>query len=243
MLRMMIPHLLTPSLLLGHITWAVAIFIIPSWLIMSQWHLDPRPTCWIGSGGNQSGGGGACMGVDGRHFLRLAVPSGVSIGDGSVRGGHMVVWWRGGSSWEEALQRCCCWGCSPRSLPLPSPLLILLQEPLVVTVTFLHLSWPFKARGEVEAKSLIPWGFARIAWRFILRAGTAVATVTGAARRAPNKRYVLDRIDRFWEGGFITRKFGEQDRRIRKKMCKRRLDPHEFYHPVVIYLILIYKCV
>ena len=244
MLGMMIPRLLTTSLLLDHITGAVAIFIIPSWLILSQWHLNPRPTCWIGGGGNKSGGGGACMGVDGRHFLRLAVPSGVSIGDGSIRGGHMVVWWRGRSSWEEALQRCCCWGCSPRSLPLPSPLLILLQEPLVVTVTFLHLSWPFKARCEVEAESLIPWGFARIAWRFILRAGTAVATVTGAARRAPNKRYVLDRIDRFWEGGFITRKFGEQDSRIRKKMCKRRLDPidpNEFYHPVVIYLVLIYK--
>ena len=42
----------------------------------------------------------------------------------------------------------------------------------------------------------------------------------------------------------MTRKFGEQDRRIRKKMCKRRLDPidpNEFYHPVVIYLVLIYK--
>ena len=182
------------------------------------------------------------MGVDGRHFLRLAVPSGVSIGDGSVRGGHMVVWWRGRSSWEEALQRCCCWGCSPRSLPLPSPLLILLQEPLVVTVTFLHLSWPFKARGEVEAKSLIPWGFARIAWRFILRAGTSVATVTRAARRAPNKRYVLDRIDRFWEGGFMTRKLGEKDRRIRKKMCERRFDPNELYNPFIIYFLLIYEC-
>ena len=186
------------------------------------------------------------MGVDGRHILRLAVPSGVSIGDGSVRGGHMVVRWRGGLRWEEALQRCCCWGCSARSLPLPSPLLSLLQEPLVVTVALLHLRWPLKARGEVEAESPTSWGLARVAWRFILRAGAAVATVTGAARRAPNKRYVLDRIDRFWEGRFITRKFGEQDSRIRKKMCKRRLDPidpNEFYRPVVIYLVLIYKCV
>ena len=244
MLGMMVPHWLTPGLLLDHITWAVTIFIIPSWLILTQWHLYPGPTCWIGSGGNQGVGGGACMGVDGRHILRLAVPSGVSIGDGSIRGDHMVVWWRGRSSWEEALQRCCCWGCSPRSLPLPSPLLILLQGSLVVSVTFLHLSWPFKARCEVKAESLIPWGFASIAWRFILRAGTAVATVAGAARRASNKRYVLDRIDRFWEGRFITRKFGEQDSRIRKKMCKRRLDPidpNEFYHPVVIYLVLIYK--
>ena len=182
------------------------------------------------------------MGVDGRHFLRLAVPSGVSIGDGSVRGGHMVVWWRGGSSWEEALQRCCCWGCSARSLPLPSPLLSLLQEPLVVTVALLHLRWPFKARGEVEAESLIPWGLARVAWRFILRAGTAVATVTGAARRAPNERYVLDRIDRFWEGGFMTRKLGEKDRRIRKKMCERRFDPNELYNPFIIYFLLIYEC-
>lgn len=24
-------------------------------------------------------------------------------------------------------------------------------------------------------------------------------------------------------------------------MCQRRLDPHEFYHPVVIYLVLIYE--
>ena len=98
----------------------------------------------------------------------------------------------------------------------------------------------------MEAKSLIPWGFASIAWRFILRAGTAVATVAGAARRASNKRYVLDGIDRFWEGRFITRKFGEQDSRVRKKMCKRRLDPinpNEFYHPVVIDFVLIYKCV
>ena len=117
---------------------------------------------------------------------------------------------------------------------------------MVVTVALLHLRWPLKARGEVKAESPASWGLACVAGRFILRAGAAVATVTGAGRRTPNERYVLDRIDRFWEGGFITRKFGEQDRRIRKKMCKRRLDPidpNEFYHPVVIYLILIYKCV
>ena len=59
MLGMMIPHLLTTSLLLDHITGAVAIFIIPSWLILSQWHLNPRPTCWIAGGGNKGGGGGA----------------------------------------------------------------------------------------------------------------------------------------------------------------------------------------
>ena len=239
---MMIPHLLTTTLLLGHISWAMAILIVPSLLILSQWHLDPRSTRWIGSGGNQSGGGGACVGVDGRHFLRLAVPSGVSIGDGSVRGGHMVVRWRGGLRWEEALQRCCCWGCPARSLPLSFPLLFFLQEPLVVTVALLHLRWPFKARGEVEAESLIPWGLARVAWRFILRAGAAVATVTGAGRRTPNERYVLDRIDRFWEGGFMTRKLGEKDRRIRKKMCERRFDPNELYNPFIIYFLLIYEC-
>ena len=113
---------------------------------------------------------------------------------------------------------------------------------MVVTVALLHLRWPFKARGEVEAESLIPWGLARIAWRFILRAGAAVATVTGAARRAPNERYVLDRIDRFWEGGFMARELGEKDRRIRKKMCERRFDPNEFYNPFIIYFLLIYEC-
>ena len=114
----------------------------------------------------------------------------------------------------------------------------------MVTVALLHVRWPFEARGEVKAEGPASWGLACVAGRFILRAGTAVATVTGAARRAPNERHVLDRIDRFWEGGFMTRKLGEQDRRIRKKMCKRRLDPidpNEFYHPVVIYLVLIYK--
>ena len=182
------------------------------------------------------------MGVDGRHFLRLAVPSGVSIGDGSVRGGHMVVWWRGRSSWEEALQRCCCWGCSPRSLPLPSPLLILLQEPLVVTVTFLHLSWPFKARGEVEAESLIPWGLARIAWRFILRAGAVVATVAGAGRRTPYERYILDWIDRPREGRFMPWKPGEKDRGIGKKVCKWRFNPDKLNNLIILFL-LIDECV
>ena len=240
---MMIPHLLTTNLLLGHISWAVAILIIPSLLILSQWHLDPRPTCWIGSGGNQSGGGGAYSWVDGRHFYWLTIPSGMSIGDGSVRSGHMMMWWRGGLRWEEALQRCCCWGRPASRLLLSSLLLFFLQEPLVVTVALLHLRWPLKARGEVKAESPASWGLASVAGRFILRAGAAVATVTGAARRAPNERYVLDRIDRFWEGGFMTRKLGEKDRRIRKKMCERRFDPNELYNPFIIYFLLIYECV
>ena len=40
----------------------------------------------------------------------------------------------------------------------------------------------------------------------------------------------------------MTRKLGEKDRRIRKKMCKRRFDPNEFYNPFIIYFILIYEC-
>ena len=153
-----------------------------------------------------------------------------------------MMWGRGRLRWEEALQRCCCWGWPASSLPLSFPLLFFLQEPLVVTVALLHVRWPFKARGEVKAEGPASWGLACVAGRFILRAGAAVATVTGAARRAPNERYVLDRIDRFWEGRFITRKFGEQDRRIRKKMCERRLDPNEFYNPFIIYFFLIYEC-
>ena len=113
---------------------------------------------------------------------------------------------------------------------------------MVVTVALLHLRWPFKARGEVEAESLIPWGLARIAWRFILRAGAAVATVTGAGRRTPNERYILDRIDRSRKGGFMPRKLGEKDRRIGKKMCERRFDPNELYNPFIIYFLLIYEC-
>ena len=127
MLGMMIPHLLTPSLLLGHITWAVAIFIIPSWLILSQWHLDPRPPCWIGSGGNQSGGGGACSWVDGRHFYWLTIPSGMSIGDGSVRSGHMMMWWRGRLRWEEALKRGWSWVTPASGLFLSLLILSLLK--------------------------------------------------------------------------------------------------------------------
>ena len=243
MLGMMIPHLLTTSLLLDHITGAVAIFIIPSWLILSQWHLDPRPTCWIGSGGNQSGGGGACSWVDGRHFYWLTIPSGMSIGDGSVRSGHMMMWWRGGLRWEEALQRCCCWGRPASRLLLSSLLLFFLQEPLVVTVALLHLRWPLKARGEVKAEGPASWALACVAGRFILRAGAAVATVTGAGRRTPNERYILDRIDRSRKGGFMPRKLGEKDRRIGKKMCERRFDPNELYNPFIIYFLLIYECV
>ena len=44
MLGMMVPHWLTPGLLLDHITRAVTIFTIPSWLILTQWHLYPGPT-------------------------------------------------------------------------------------------------------------------------------------------------------------------------------------------------------
>ena len=127
MLGMMIPHLPTTSLLLGHITWAVAIFIIPSWLILSQWHLYPGPTCWIGSGGNQGGGGGAYSWVDGRHFNWLTIPSGMGFGDGSVRSCHMMMWGRARLRWEEALQRCCCWGLPASSLLLSLLFLFLLK--------------------------------------------------------------------------------------------------------------------
>ena len=118
MLGMMVPHWLTPGLLLDHITWAVTIFIIPSWLILTQWHLYPGPTCWIGSGGNQGGGGGAYSRVDGRHFNWLTIPSGMGFGDGSVRSCHMMMWGRGRLRWKEALQRCCCWGWHSRSIEL-----------------------------------------------------------------------------------------------------------------------------
>ena len=64
-LRVMIPHLLATSLLPGSLSMAVAILIITSLLILSQWHLDPGPTCWVGSGRNQGGGGGTYNWVDG----------------------------------------------------------------------------------------------------------------------------------------------------------------------------------
>ena len=154
------------------------------------------------------------------------------------------MWGRGRLRWEEALQRCCCWGSSTRSLPLSFPLLFFLQEPLVVTVALLHLRWPLKARGEVEAESPTSWGLACVAGRFILRAGAAVATVTGSARRTPNERYILDRIDRSREGGFMPRKPGEKDRGIGKKVCKWRFNPNKLYNPnLIILFLLIYECV
>ena len=152
MLRVVIPQLLMTSLLPGSLSVAVAIFIITSLLILSQWHLDPGSTCWVGSGGNQGGGGGAYSRVDGRHFNWLTIPSGMGFGDGSVRSCHMMMWGRGRLRWEEALQRCCCWGLPASSLLLSFLLLFFLQEPLVGTVSLLHVRWPFKARGEVKAE-------------------------------------------------------------------------------------------
>ena len=139
MLRVVISHLLTTNLLLGLISGAVTILIVSSLSILFQWHLDPRSTCWIGSGGNQGGGGGAYSWVDGRHFNWLTIPSGMGFGDGSVRSCHMMMWGRGRLRWEEALQRCCCWGWPASSLLLSFPLLFFLQEPLVVTVALLHV--------------------------------------------------------------------------------------------------------
>ena len=243
MLRVVIPHLLMTNLLPGSLSVAVAVFIITSLLILSQWHLDPGSTCWVGSGGNQGGGGGAYSRVDGRHFNWLTIPSGIGFGDGSIRSCHMMMGWRGRLRWEEALQRCCCWGCSARSLPLSFPFLFFLQEPLVVSVALLHLRWPFQARGEVKAKSPTSWGLACVAGRFILRAGAVVATVAGAGCRAPYERYILNWIDRPREGGFMPRKPGEKDRGIGKKVCEWRFNPNKFYNPLIIYFLLIYECV
>ena len=127
MLRVVISHLLTTNLLLGLISWAVTILIVSSLSILFQWHLDPRSTCWIGSGGNQGGGGGAYSWIDGRHFNWLTIPSGMGFGDGSVRSCHMMVWGRGRLRWEEALQRCCCWGLPASSLLLSLLFLFLLK--------------------------------------------------------------------------------------------------------------------
>ena len=243
MLRVVIPPLLTTNLLLGLISGAVAIIIVSSLSILFQWHLDPRSTCWIGSGGNQGGGGGAYSWIDGRHFNWLTIPSGMGFGDGSVRSCHMMMWGRGRLRWEEALQRCCCWGWPASSLLLSFLLLFFLQEPLVGPVALLHVRWPFEARGEVKAEGPASWELACVAGRFILRAGAAVATVAGAGRRTPYERYILDWIDRPREGGFMPRKLGEKDRRIGKKVCEWRFDPNELYNPFIIYFLLIYECV
>ena len=238
MLRVVISHLLTTNLLLGLISGAVTILIVSSLSILFQWHLDPRSTCWIGSGGNQGGGGGAYSWIDGRHFNWLTIPSGMGLGDGGVRSCHMMMGWRGRLRWEEALQRCCCWGCPARSLPLSFPLLFFLQEPLVVTVALLHVRWPFKARGEVKAEGPASWGLACVAGRFILRAGAAVATVAGAGRRTPYERYILDWIDRPREGGFMPRKPGEKDRGIGKKVCKWRFNPDKLNNLIILFLLI-----
>ena len=139
MLRVMISHLLATSLLPGSLSMAVAILIITSLLILSQGHLDPGPTCWVGSGCNQGGGGGAHNGVDGGHFHGLTIPSGMGFRDGSVWSYHMMMWGRGRLRWEEALQRCCCWGLPASSLLLSFPLLFFLQVSLVVKVALLHV--------------------------------------------------------------------------------------------------------
>ena len=181
----MIPHLLTTSLLPGSLSVAVAILIITSLLILSQWHLDPGPTCWVGSGCNQGGGGGTYSWVDGRHFNWLTIPSGMGFGDGSVWSCHMMMWGWGRLRGEEALQRCCCWGLPASSLLLSFLLLFFLQEPLVGTVSLLHVRWPFKARGEVKAEGPRSWALTCVAGRFVLRAGAVVTTVAGAGCRAP----------------------------------------------------------
>ena len=114
---------------------------------------------------------------------------------------------------------------------------------MVGTVSLLHVRWPVKTRGEVEAEGPGARELACVAGRFILRAGAAVATVAGAGRRTPYERYILDWIDRPREGGFVPRKLGEKDRRIGKKVCEWRFDPNELYNPFIIYFLLIYKCV
>jgi hypothetical protein len=242
-LRVVISPLLTTNLLLGLISGAVTILIVSSLSILFQWHLDPRSTCWIGSGGNQGGGGGAYSWVDGRHFNWLTIPSGMGFGDGSVRSCHMMMWGRGRLRWEEALQRCCCWGWPASSLLLSFLLLFFLQEPLVGPVALLHVRWPFKARGEVKAEGPASWALACVAGRFILRAGAVVATVAGAGCRTPYERYILDWIDRPREGGFMPRKPGEKDRGIGKKVCEWRFNPNKLYNPLIILFLLIYECV
>ena len=92
----------------------------------------------------------------------------------------MVMWGRGRLRWEEALQRGWCWERPASSLLLSLLFLFLPNEHLVITVSLLHVRWPVKAGGEVEAESPGAWELAYIAGGFVLRAGAVFAGLARA---------------------------------------------------------------